>query len=247
MRRLLLLIAVLACAAPVDAAIARVQDCNDVGGDCGAASAASFTITMPANITAGRLVVVLMATNSGTVTVTDVTGCSSQAGTFAVRSASVGASRTAEIWYLQNASGGCATITFNTSGSTSVQPFAVELSGAATASVLDQTGTGADGGGGSTNIALSGALTPTVDNEYFVTVSRHSGTSGTAATNFTEQFDNVVGYVQDWIQTSKTGSTASWTALASTNYATAGASFKEAGAATVNCTLSLLGVGCHEY
>lgn len=160
-----------------------------------------------------------------------------------------------EIWYLQNATGGTATVTATWPIAQVGQIYVTEVSGAATASVVD--GAGASAAGSSTAAATGSYSTTNSDDFWYAVVVSEVVAAGvvTAGSGWTIPANgsqtttggnNVVGGVEYKANPATTSGNGQFT-VASGGWGVAGIAFKAAsggGGATVTApsTLTLLGV-----
>lgn len=159
-------------ASPAEAAgIAQVQK----GTFVRTTGTTSLTVTLPSASSAGNLLVVQAALNNTGESFTGGSGWQ-----MAVGVGQAGDGRV-EIWYRPNNPGGITTATFTLSTATTVFGLMSEWSGAALASVVDQTGTMIAPGSASSGTVSTGGAT-IANGELAITDWTQSGGSGFAYT-----------------------------------------------------------------
>lgn len=210
--------------------------------------AASSTTLVSGSITtsAGELLVLLVVSASQTTSTVGESG----GGTFTKRGElQNGASASAAIWSLPNASGGSHTYTVTFAGASAYDSaWLMRVSGAATSAELD--GSCATATGSSTTPA-SGSFT-TAGTSFLAGVESSNDTSSAATTpgsGWTQPTNYAsgvnIGSVDYKANPGGTSHTADFTTDTAGDWAAVGCGFKVAGAAggTRPCLLSLLGVG----
>lgn len=207
----------------------------DVGNNATSGTAVtSLAITLSSGIAAGSLILVAIANhNSAAVvpdSVTDTAG-----NTYTILSAANSNAVTANLAYCANAlalsAGDTITVTYSVTRHIAMRAYSV--SGAATASVLDQQATNAAGTGTSASVGPTGTTTQANELVFAVFGYQNSktftaGGPYTAGTK-TETTSTIRGVIAEWKTVSATGAqTADGSWNSATTYAAVVGTFKEA-------------------
>jgi hypothetical protein len=256
--RALLVSALLLSTANVEAAVAHVQTTKTVDN----VIASHLTTTGSMTTTAGNLLLIgatafaALGTPLQAITSVKLDGATSftQDITVEANTSSNFRMRVA-VFSLPNAAGGAHTVTVDWgaggSGPTNVLVFFMEVSGAATVSVVDGTGSS---GSGVSAASASGNFTTVNSNDFWVAVTTtlgaapatsSAGASWTIPANGSETDStmNLCGAIEFFANPGSTSGNGTFT-VKNADWVNSAIGYKAAAAATSTCTRTLLGVGC---